>query len=187
MGLRIIGGEFKGKKLCSVRGKTIRPTADRTRESMFNILSHRVPKTAVLDLYAGTGALGIEALSRGAESAVFVDSSRGSLSVIRRNVESCSLNDRANIIKWNIEKNLNCLKSMRTGFGLVFIDPPYNKGLWKPVINRLKEFNLIAEDGIIILEESKDMEIDQSKFNILADKEWGGTRVLFLGAVKNKY
>jgi 16S rRNA (guanine966-N2)-methyltransferase len=60
------------------------------------------------------------------------------------------------------------------------MDPPYNKGLWKPVINRLKEFNLIAEHGIIILEESKDVEIDQSKYTILADKEWGGTRVLFL-------
>jgi len=129
MGLRIIAGEFKGKKLTSVRGKTIRPTADRTRESMFNILSHRIPGTIVLDLFAGTGALGIEALSRGAESAVFVDNSRGSLSVIRRNVESCALDDRVNIIKWNIEKNLNCLKAVKPGFDLVFIDPPYHRNL----------------------------------------------------------
>ena len=182
MGLRIIGGELKGKKLCSVRGKTIRPTADRTRESMFNILSHRVPKTAVLDLFAGTGALGIEALSRGAESAVFVDSSRGSLSVIRRNVESCSLNDQANIIKWNIEKNLNCLKSMRTGFGLVFIDPPYNRNLVKPTLFNLDQSKSLKNGSSIVVEHAslEPIPTDLLAFQLTDQRRYGKTLVSFL-------
>ena len=107
MGLRVISGRLKGKKLYSVHGSATRPTADRLRESIFNILSTRVFKAVVLDLFAGTGALGIEALSRGAVSAVFVDNSRKAVSIIRRNITSCAFDQRANIIKWDIKKNLN--------------------------------------------------------------------------------
>jgi len=185
MGLRIIGGELKGKKLCSVRGKTIRPTADRTRESMFNILSHRVPGTDVLDLFAGTGAIGIEALSRGAESAVFVDNSRRSLSVIQRNVESCALNDRANIINWNIEKNLNCLKSMRTGFGLVFIDPPYNRNLVKPTLFNLDQSKSLKNGSCIVVEHAslEPIPTDLLAFELSDQRRYGKTLVSFLNYV----
>ncbi|HSQ84309.1 MAG TPA: RsmD family RNA methyltransferase, partial [Desulfobacterales bacterium] len=89
MGLRIIGGALKGKKLHSVRNMSIRPTADKLRESIFNILSQRVLNAVVIDLFAGTGALGIEALSRGAESVLFVDNANGALSVLRKNIDSC--------------------------------------------------------------------------------------------------
>lgn len=99
MSLRIIGGALKGKRLYSVRDMSIRPTADRLRESIFNILSQRVLDAVVLDLFAGTGALGIEALSRGAESVVFIDNRKGALSVLRRNIDSCMLDQKANIVK----------------------------------------------------------------------------------------
>ena len=185
MGLRIIAGEFKGKKLYSVRGKTIRPTADRTRESMFNILSHQVPGAMVLDLFAGTGALGIEALSRGAESAVFVDNSRESLSVIRRNVESCALDDRANIIKWNIEKNLNCLKSVKTGFDLVFIDPPYHRNLLKPTLFNLYQSNALKNGSCIVVEHAslEPIPTDLLTFELTDQRRYGKTLVSFLNYV----
>jgi 16S rRNA (guanine966-N2)-methyltransferase len=99
MGLRIISGRFKGKKLHSVQGLTIRPTADRLRESIFNILSHEVFNAVVLDLFAGTGAMGMEALSRGSESAVFVDNNPEALSAIQRNITSCSFGKQAHIIR----------------------------------------------------------------------------------------
>jgi 16S rRNA (guanine966-N2)-methyltransferase len=185
MGLRIIAGEFKGKKLTSVRGKTIRPTADRTRESMFNILSHRVPEAIVLDLFAGTGALGIEALSRGAESAVFVDNSRESLSVIRRNVESCALDDRASIIKWNIEKNLNCLKAVKTGFDLVFIDPPYHRNLLKPTLFNIDQSNSLKNGSCIVVEHAslEPVPTDLLAFELTDQRRYGKTLVSFLNYV----
>ena len=185
MELRIITGEFKGKKLYSVRGKSIRPTADRTRESMFNILSHQVPGAMVLDLFAGTGALGIEALSRGAESAVFVDNSRESLSVIRRNVESCALDDRANIIKWNIEKNLNCLKAVKTGFDLVFIDPPYHRNLLKPTLFNLDQSNALKNGSCIVVEHAslEPIPTDLLTFELTDQRRYGKTLVSFLNYV----
>lgn len=185
MGLRIIAGKFKGKKLYSVRGKAIRPTADRTRESMFNILSHQVPGAMVLDLFAGTGALGIEALSRGAESAVFVDNSRESLSVIRRNVESCALDDRADIIKWDIEKNLNCLKAVKTGFDLVFIDPPYHRNLLKPTLLNLDQSNALKNGSCIVVEHAslEPIPTDLLTFELTDQRRYGKTLVSFLNYV----
>ncbi|MEA3417324.1 MAG: RsmD family RNA methyltransferase [Thermodesulfobacteriota bacterium] len=109
--MRIIGGNLKAKKLYSARGRVVRPTSDRLRESIFNILSFHIKQAVVLDLFAGTGALGIEALSRGAESAVFVDIHNGALSIIKRNIKACELENKSKIIKWDIVKNLNCIKS----------------------------------------------------------------------------
>jgi 16S rRNA (guanine966-N2)-methyltransferase len=185
MGLRIIGGELKGRKLYSVRGKTTRPTADRTRESIFNILSHRVTGTMVLDLFAGTGALGIEALSRGAESAVFVDNTRASLSVIRRNVESCALHERANIIRWNIEKNLNCLKAAKPGFDLVFIDPPYHRNLLKPTLFNLDQSKSLKHGSCIVVEHDslEPVPTDLLAFELTDQRRYGKTLVSFLNYV----
>jgi len=152
MGLRIISGKFKGKKLHSVRGLTIRPTADRLRESIFNILSHGVLNAVVLDLFAGTGALGMEALSRGAESAVFVDNNPEALSVIQRNITSCSFGKQARIIKWDIKKNLNCLKSAGGAFDLVFMDPPYNRDMVKPALFNLEQSGSLKKGARIVVE-----------------------------------
>ena len=185
MGLRIVGGELRGKKLFSGPGKSIRPTADRTRESIFNILSHEVQGRIVLDLFAGTGALGIEALSRGARSAVFVDNARGSLTVIRRNVESCTLDDRAVIIKWNIEKNLNCLKGVTPGFDLVFIDPPYNRSLLKPTLFNLDKSKSLKHGACIAVEHAslEPVPSDLLAFELADQRRYGKTLVSFLSYV----
>jgi 16S rRNA (guanine966-N2)-methyltransferase len=182
MGLRIIGGELKGKKLYSVRDQSIRPTADRLRESIFNILSHRVLETVVLDLFAGTGALGIEALSRGAESALFVDNRKGALSVLKRNIESCKLDQKAKIVKWNIRQNLNCIRSNKRNFNLVFLDPPYNKNLIKPSLFNLDQSNSLKDGACIVIEHSilESIPTDLIAFDLTDQRKYGKTLVSFL-------
>ncbi|MBC2696250.1 MAG: 16S rRNA (guanine(966)-N(2))-methyltransferase RsmD [Desulfobacteraceae bacterium] len=152
MGLRIIGGELRGKKLYTIPGTLIRPTADRLRESIFDILSYLVKEAVVLELFAGTGALGIEALSRGANSAVFIDNNKKALSVVERNIQSCAVDSRSQIIRWNIVKNLKCIKSVDSQFNLVFMDPPYNNGLIKPTLINLYNSGSLGNDACIIVE-----------------------------------
>lgn len=180
--MRIISGRYKGKKLHSVRGLIIRPTADRLRESIFNILSHEVLNAVVLDLFAGTGALGMEALSRGAESAVFVDNNPGALSVIRRNIISCSFDKQAHIIKWDIKKNLNCLKSAGAVFDLVFMDPPYNRGMVKPALFNLEQTGSLKKGARIVVEHSPLESIPDPvfMFEIEDRRKYGKTLVSFL-------
>ncbi|MDO8943083.1 MAG: RsmD family RNA methyltransferase, partial [Desulfobacterales bacterium] len=101
MPLRVIAGQLRGKLLATVPGRETRPTADRIRESIFNILGIAVRRAHVLDLFAGTGALGIEALSRGADFALFIENGREALGVLNRNIQSCRLADRARVLHWD--------------------------------------------------------------------------------------
>jgi len=182
MGLRIIGGSFRGKKIFAVRGMRVRPTADRLRESIFNILSARVQDAVVLDLFAGTGALGIEAISRGAEYAVFVDNSRGALSVIARNIESCACGEQTMVIKWDVVRSLNCIKSFRPGFDLVFMDPPYGRNFIKPTLLNLYRSNSLAKGAYIVIEHAAAEPIpsDLEAFGLDDQREYGKTLVSFL-------
>ena len=182
MGLRLIGGDLRGKKLHSIPGIKIRPTADRLREAIFNILSFRVRGALVLDLFAGTGALGIEALSRGAESAVFIDTDKGVLSLIERNVRSCALNKRAKFIKWNIRKNLNCIMSVQPAFDLVFMDPPYDKDYIKPSLLNLHQSKALAKNACVVIEHSPTEPIPEEGpvFRITDQRKYGKTLVSFL-------
>ncbi len=150
--MRIIAGEFRGRKLNPIRGVRIRPTADRCREAIFNILSVGVQDARVLDLFAGTGALGLEALSRGARFALFLDNHRDSAAVIEGNIRTCRVEERARILRWNILRNLNCLKSMEPGFDLVFMDPPYRKDMIEPVLTHLLDSNSLAPGARIVAE-----------------------------------
>ncbi len=150
--VRIIAGEFRGRKLKPIRGVRIRPTADRCREAIFNILSTGVQDARVLDLFAGTGALGLEALSRGARSALFLDNHRDSASVIEGNIRTCRVEGRARILRWNILRNLNCIKSMDPGFDLIFMDPPYRKNMVRPVLIHLLDSDALAPDARIVVE-----------------------------------
>ncbi len=185
MGLRIIGGVLKGKRLYSVRGTSIRPTADRLRESIFNILSKRVLNSVVLDLFAGTGALGIEALSRGADSVVFVDNRKTALSVLRRNIDSCMLDQKADIVKWNIRKNLNCLRSKKYNFDLIFLDPPYGKNLIKSTLSNLDKSHSLKNGACIVVEHSlfEPIPTDLFVFDLSDQRKYGKTLVSFLNYV----
>ena len=136
----------------------------------------------MLDLFAGTGALGIEAMSRGAESTVFIDNNKNVISVIKKNISSCSLTKRAQIISCDIVYNLRCLKSAKPEFELVFMDPPYNKDLIKPALVNIHLSGSLKKNARIIIEHSSSEKIphDLHEFNIENEKKYGKTKVSFL-------
>jgi len=180
--IRVIGGELKGRKLVTVCGTKTRPTADRVRESIFNILSDRLPGAVALDLYAGTGAMGIEALSRGAESVLFVDDDKAALVALGKNIEACALAARARAIKWNILKNLNAIRSHRPAFNLVFIDPPYDRDMIRPTLANLGLSRSLEKGARLTIEHSPLEPIPQNltDFEISDRRRYGNSLVSFL-------
>jgi 16S rRNA (guanine966-N2)-methyltransferase len=183
--VRIISGSRKGKRLLSVKGGATRPTADRLRESIFNIQAANVPGSRVLDLFAGTGALAIEALSRGARSAILVDNAAAALGVIRKNLANCGFVDRAQVIRWDIHRNLNCLRHMNARFDLIFMDPPYAQGLIQPTLNNLVKSASLAPQATLILEHAASEPIDflQPPFQVVDQRRYGKTLVTFLATM----
>jgi 16S rRNA (guanine966-N2)-methyltransferase len=180
--LRVIAGEFKGRKLAAVRGRRVRPTADRIRESIFNIISRGIQGAAVLDLFAGTGALAIEAISRGAASAVLIDHHKDSLATIHRNIATCHLGPRTRVIRWRIEKNLACLGTSPAQFDLVFMDPPYDRGLILPALENLARSRCLAGNARIIVEHAEGERLTEiaPSFQEEDQRRYGKTLVSFL-------
>jgi len=155
MGIRVIGGTLKGRRLYTIRGRQIRPTVDRTKESIFNILAERVRGAHVLDLFAGTGALGIEALSRGAASAVFIDNDREAGQIIKANLKLGRLEDRSKCITWDVTKNLDCLNAMSRAFGLILLDPPYNRDQVNPALTVLHRSGAMRTGALVVVEHAR--------------------------------
>jgi len=153
--MRVTGGMVKGHRLIQVKGPRIRPTADMVRNSIFNILGQKLTGLAVLDLFAGTGSLGIECLSRGAKGAVFMDNSRQAVAIIKKNLTICGLEELSMVIREELPKGLTKIRNIGYGqFDLVFIDPPYGKGYIEPTINKLVESNLLTQDATVVVESS---------------------------------
>jgi 16S rRNA (guanine966-N2)-methyltransferase len=185
--MRIIGGTLKKKRLSPVRGKEIRPTADRLRETIFNILAFGIRDAVVLDLFAGTGAMGIEALSRQAASAVFVDQSTAALATIRKNIAACKLAHCSRVIRWDAAKNLDCLSLRKERFSLVFIDPPYNRGLIAPAVFHLHQSGALATGARLVVEHTPAEPIDvdgrdrlpAGAFRAVDQRRYGKTLVSF--------
>lgn len=186
--MRIIAGDLRGKKLASLSGLSIRPTADRVRESIFNICAPIISNSIVLDLFSGTGAFSIESLSRGARLAVLIDSSIRSIAIIEKNIVACRLKDRTEIIKWDILKNLNCLQKIRSRFDLVFMDPPYNKDAIRPALKNLAASGALADNGTIIVEHALSESIPNNlpNFELTDQRKYGKTLVSFITYVINK-
>ena len=181
-GLRIISGELKGKKLFSPKGIGIRPTADRLRESIFNILSSHVIESVALDLFAGTGALGIEALSRGASFAIFIDNNKDALSIIQKNIKICGLEDRIKIARLNIAKNIIDFTHEVPAVNLVFMDPPYNKNFIKSALINLSESRILEKEALLVIEHdlSETLPEDIPDYKITDQRRYGKTLVSFL-------
>ena len=183
--MRVIGGRLKGKRLASFKGSRIRPTSDRVKEAIFNIISSHIEKgMGVLDLFAGTGNLGIEALSRGAGRAVFVEKDKASVEVIRKNLESCSLTGESEVIGLDIKKALPIIGSKGESFGLIFLDPPYNQGLADDTLQLLGKSPLHS-GTLIITEHSPNETISENYGGIkMFDKrKYGDTSVSFFRGV----
>jgi len=182
MGLRIISGELKGRKLFSPKGIKIRPTADRIRESIFNIISAYVPGSVVLDLFAGTGALGIEALSRGAYFAIFSDTDNDAISIIEKNISTCRLQTRSKIIRADIIKNKIAAGREFSGVNLVFMDPPYNKNMIKPALINISASQFLQKNALIVIEHAVTETIPESvaEYKISDQRRYGKTLVSFV-------
>ena len=150
--MRIIGGERRGKKLLAVPGMKTRPTADRVKETLFNIIQMQVKGAKVLDLFSGTGALGLEALSRGAARCTFVDSAKAALEVCQKNICGCGFEEKSEVIFWDISRSLTRLEHLKGTLDLIFLDPPYKKGLADKALEHIAASQLPAKEALIVVE-----------------------------------
>ena len=148
--MRVITGKARGRRLATPENNDIRPTTDNVKESIFNIIQFDIEGRRVLDLFAGTGQLGIECLSRGAESAVFIDQSKESVKLVKDNLKTCGLSGTV--------MQMDALSFLRGcgKFDLVFVDPPYDSPLYDQVLNMLNSVDILSDGGIIIVECAKD-------------------------------
>ena len=166
--MRIITGEYRGRKLEAPRGMDVRPTSDMIKEAMFNVLMNHVSGAVCVDLFAGTGNLGLEAISRGAEKCYFCDNSRESIKFIKMNIEKCGAEERSQVIFGDYMK---CLQRMREQADLIFLDPPYASGVYEKCIGTIMSLDLLADDGIIIAEHDKYLELPEIIGQVRVEKE----------------
>ena len=165
--MRIITGKAKGFVLKAPKGFSTRPTSDRIKESIFNILNGMIDfdGKVILDLFAGTGSLGLESMSRGGAQAVFVDSE--TIDIIRYNVNRAHFDDKSEIIRGDVFKSIKKLANNHRQFDLIFCDPPYNKGLWQRTLIEIDNLNLLKSEGLLIVEHGAEesLETEKSTFN----------------------
>ena len=148
--MRVITGSARGRKLQEPKDPSVRPTTDMVKEAIFSIVQFDVPGRRVLDLFAGTGQLGIEALSRGARECVFVDNSPASLALVRKNLAICGMEGTV------VRSDALAFLRHAGKFDLVFVDPPYQAGLYGDVLDALFSFDILNEGGIILVESMRD-------------------------------
>ena len=181
--MRVIAGIARSIPLVAPQGRDTRPTTDRIKETLFNILQNDLADARVLDIFAGSGALGIEALSRGAGSAVFIDNSRQAADCITANLKKTRLFDKATVLQSEALSGIERLKSKGEVFDLVFMDPPYGLKLWLPVLCALKDSPIINGDTKIIIEDrlTEDFEdILPYGFEIIREKRYKNQKHVFL-------
>ena len=150
--MRVITGSARGSRLKELEGLETRPTTGKVKEALFSVIQFDIEGRRVLDLFAGTGQLGIEALSRGAECAVFVERRRDALQVIRENLEACGMTDKARVV------NGDAMSYLKSGekFDLIFLDPPYASGLLEQALEEIVRFDICRRHGIIVAESAAD-------------------------------
>lgn len=184
-GLRIVGGVYRGRRLAAAAGEVMRPTSDRTREALFNILSHgrfaaaRLPfaDRAVLDAFAGTGALGLEALSRGAGAAAFIEDGSAALAALRRNIAALGAGDRAHIVAGDATRPPRAVFAC----ALAFLDPPYRSGLAAPALTALAAAGWLLPDALVVIEvAAREALSPPAGFALLDERVYGAARLVFL-------
>jgi 16S rRNA (guanine(966)-N(2))-methyltransferase RsmD len=166
--MRIIAGEYKGRRLEAPKDNSVRPTTDKVKEALFSMLSERIWGSKFLDLFSGTGNVGIEALSRGAELVVFADSSRESINLIKRNIAHCKAEEGSRVVPGDYKK---VLMTSAEKFDVIFLDPPYDKGMLAECFKLIRENDLLEEDGIIIAEHRREEILDENIEGFTKEKE----------------
>lgn len=179
--MRVITGTAKGARLIAPKGMNVRPTLDRVREALFSIIGARIPESRFLDLFAGSGANGIEALSRGASRCVFVDSSHSSIHAIRANLGHTHLAGDARCVQASLPRCLAALAETEEPFDLVFADPPYKWTDFDKLLDRLRSEQLISKEGLIVLEHARTTELDERMHGFVRTRQshYGDTALSF--------
>ncbi len=179
--MRIIAGTHRGRKLKPVNVPGIRPTSDRVREAVFSILFDRVKEAVVADLYAGTGAMGMEALSRGASRCIFVDSNPKALSLMQANLQLLGLEEQSSTIRWNAAQDVLCLQRTGLAFDLVFADPPYAMDAVEATLSNLAEAEVLKPGSTVVFETNHRQEVpeDTPGFTLADQRKYGKTLVSF--------
>lgn len=157
--MRVIAGSARRRNLISPAGNSTRPTTDRIKETLFNILQGEIPDAVFLDLFSGSGGIGIEALSRGSKRCVFVENGREALNCIKANLENTGLSDKSQVMAMDVMQALRRLNQLEQPFDIIFMDPPYRKAFEGKVISFLLSSSLVQEGTLIIAETSLDTDI----------------------------
>ena len=180
--MRIISGKARGTKLYTLEGTNTRPTLDRVKESIFNIIQNEIEDATVLDLFAGSGAIGLECLSRGAKKAVLCDKSKEAIEIIKRNIEKTHMEEKAKVINADFETCLDKVKDEK--FDIIYIDPPYATDYIFKSLKKIKEIGIAKKEGCIIVETDDDQrilkEIGNIEIKIVDKRKYGRATIIFL-------
>lgn len=177
--MRVISGNVRGKKLKSPEDEKVRPTLDRVKENIFNIIGPKIRNSVVLDLFAGSGALGIEALSRGAGKCYFVDNSKKSIELVKLNLCYTGLEANSEIFFTDADNAIKNLYNRGEKIDYIFVDPPYSKGIVQNVLKQLEKYNIINKEGIVIIETDKTEILPDTIHSLIKikDREYSNTRI----------
>ncbi len=180
--MRIIAGQNRGRKLKSVPGMKTRPTADRVKEAVFSSIDGLLYGSRFLDVFSGTGNIGLEAVSRGAAEAVMLEKDSDALRVIQDNIAACGQAQRCHLLRGDSIASLDALGRQGKQFDIVYVDPPYQSGLYEIVLRQIAEKHLLAQDGLILLECAKNTSnfVENDIFFIWKEKYYGDTRIVYL-------
>ena len=183
--MRIISGNFKGKKILLPKNNLTRPLKDLTKESIFNIIKHsklldiNLENSNILDLFSGVGSFGLECLSRGATSVTFLESYKEALTILKKNIGSLKQQDHTTVIEKDIFTE-NTLKSLNNQFEIIFMDPPYKEKKLSDLLNTIIKLKLLKDNGIIIIHRhKKEEDIFPNEFNIIIKKNYGISKIIF--------
>lgn len=180
--MRIISGKARGTKLYTLEGLETRPTLDRVKESIFNIIQNEIENSVVLDLFAGSGAIGLEMLSRGAKKAVLCDKSKDAIEIIKKNIEKTHMKESVELYNLDYKE---CIKKIQNQkFDLIYIDPPYNTNFISQALKEIVELDIMKKESIVILETDDEIrilrEIENINIEVIDKRKYGRATVIFL-------
>lgn len=181
--MRVIAGKARRLQLKTIEGSGTRPTQDRTKETLFNMLSPYVERAVFLDLFSGSGAIGIEALSRYASEAYFVENQRKACECIKANLQHTKLMEQGHILSKDALSAISWLEDQKVEFDVIFMDPPYNKDLEKDVLYRLTDSSICKEDTLVVVEASLETDFsfaEDAGFQVLKEKCYKNNKHVFL-------
>ena len=180
--MRIISGTARGTKLFTLEGLETRPTLDRVKESIFNIIQNQIRDAIILDLFAGSGAIGLEMLSRGASKAILCDNSKSAIEIIKKNIEKTHMNEKVELYNLDFEKCIEKIKNNK--FNIIYLDPPYNTNYIMKSLTKIIDLKLLDTDGLVILETDDEErileEIKNIKVKIVDKRKYGRATIIFL-------